>query len=112
MIGRSLEGLGILHAHPVAGVLPSWNVDPFCTPAFSPHSPSPTLPTRESSAERAIEGPGLVRYDLSTGGRTVVRQLPTRLLSGSVTLSPDASTLLYARLDRSESNLMLIDDLH
>lgn len=60
--------------------------------------------------ERTGEGPLAVFYDLATKQREPLAPLP-QLASPSFAVSPDGQTLLYARIERSESDLMLVDHI-
>ncbi|MDX1531482.1 MAG: winged helix-turn-helix domain-containing protein [Rhodothermales bacterium] len=60
--------------------------------------------------ERGEGGPFVVRYDFATGTRQRLAAIPN-IASPSLTLSPDGRSVLYARVERSESDLMLVEGI-
>ena len=59
----------------------------------------------------AMSGPHLARFDLNTSQVTLERELPQLPRNRSLTVSSDGLWLLYAHLDRSESDLMLVEGI-
>ena len=61
--------------------------------------------------DRNDEGPFLLIHDFSSGQTKVVTNVPN-VASPSVTISPDGRNLLYARIESSIEDLVLVDDFH
>jgi Tol biopolymer transport system component/DNA-binding winged helix-turn-helix (wHTH) protein len=57
---------------------------------------------------REPEGPMIVFYDFSSGESVPVSRVPN-IATPSLNVSPDGRTILYARLESSDSDVMLVD---
>ena len=59
--------------------------------------------------QQTEEGAALVLWDSASRSITPVVTLSRAPLNPSLTLSPDGQVMLYAQMDRNESDLMLVD---